>query len=246
MGISRGFSRFVGSARLVLHNRLACSQLSGPSFTGLATGTRKLALTYDDGPNDPYTLRMLEVLEKHGAHATFFLIGQSVAAHPKIARSLVDAGHCVGNHTYSHPDLTALPPSQLPHELDDASHAIEDATGVRPGLFRPPFGRRNRRILSVVREHGMATVMWRVGCYDWRAKSHETIVNTTIPLIRGGEVISLHDGSHRNPGVDRSNCVEATDEILRHFRNEGFEFVTVPEMMGLAPQPETAEKVLVG
>ena len=138
----------------------------------------------------------------------------------QVVQMLMEAGHAVGNHTYSHPDLTALSPPQLPGELDRASRAIEDATGVRPNLFRPPFGRRNRRILSVVQAHGMTTVMWRVACYDWKAKSHENIVSTLISLIRGGEVVLFHDGSHMDLGVDRSNCVEATDEILRHFRHD--------------------------
>jgi peptidoglycan/xylan/chitin deacetylase (PgdA/CDA1 family) len=241
-----GIKRIAAKTRLLLHNRVASSQFYGPSFAGLASGTLKLALTYDDGPNDPHTLRLLEVLEKHGVYATFFLIGQSVVARPKIARSIVEAGHAVGNHTYSHPDLTELSPSQLSSELDRANCAIEDVTGVRPKLFRPPFGRRNRRILSTARKLEMTTVMWRVACYDWKAESHESIVNTIIPLIAGGEVLLFHDGSHLNLAVDRANCVEATDEILRHFRNAGYQFVTVPQMISGAVESEVREEVLVG
>ncbi|MGO9641194.1 MAG: polysaccharide deacetylase family protein [Candidatus Acidiferrales bacterium] len=236
-----GIARLVGRARLALHIRLASSQLYGATFTGLAPGTRKLALTYDDGPNDPYTLQLLEVLEKHDVHATFFLIGKFVEARPDIARSVVEAGHAVGNHTYSHPDLTEVSHSRLLSELGGGNCAIEDATGVSPKLFRPPFGRRNRRILSVARKCGMTTVMWRAACYDWKAKSHENIGSTLISLIHGGEVIQFHDGSHRSLGVDRSNCVEVTDEILRHYRDLGYEFVAVPEMICNGGQPVTAE-----
>jgi peptidoglycan/xylan/chitin deacetylase (PgdA/CDA1 family) len=237
----KGITGAIDRARLALHIRRASSQLYGPTFCGLPRGTRKLALTYDDGPNDRCTPQLLEVLEKHGVHATFFLVGKFVAARTGIARLLVETGHAVGNHTYSHPDLTVLPAAQLQNELDSTSRAIEDATGVCPILFRPPYGRRNRRILSVVRERGMTTVMWRAACYDWKAKSHENI-GYMISLIRGGEVLQFHDGSHRSLGVDRSNCIEYTDIILRHYRDLGYEFVTVPEMMRSFVGPEIVEK----
>lgn len=241
----KGISGAIDRARLALHIMRSSSQLYGSTFCGLPRGTRKLALTYDDGPNDSCTPRLLEVLEKHGVHATFFLIGKFVTARPDIARFLVEAGHAVGNHTYSHPDLTLLPASQLQNELDSTSRAIEDATGASPNLFRPPYGRRNRRILSVVQERGMTTVMWRAACYDWKAKSHENIGHM-ISLIRGGDVLQFHDGSHRSLGVDRSNCIEYTDIILRHYRDLGYEFVTVPEMMRSFVGPEIAEKAPLG
>ena len=227
----------IGRLRLALHLRLAASGWHGASFTGLPPGTRQLALTYDDGPNEPYTSQLLEVLAKHGARATFFLIGQFVAARPAIARSLVAAGHAVGNHTHTHPDLTALSPAQLEGELDRASRAIEDATGARPTLFRPPFGRRSRRILAVVRARGVTPVMWRAACYDWKAASAQSIVSTLTARIRGGEVIQLHDGDHRRLGVDRAQAIRATDGILQHYRDTGYSFVTVTEMMRLPALP---------
>jgi peptidoglycan/xylan/chitin deacetylase (PgdA/CDA1 family) len=248
-GSSGGLGRIaaiMGRARLALHLRLAASRWHGASFTGLPPGTRQLALTYDDGPNEPYTSQLLEVLENHGARATFFLIGQFVTARPAIARSLVEAGHAVGNHTYTHPDLTALSRAELERELQTASRAIEDATGTRPTLFRPPFGRRSRRILAVVRAQGMTPVMWRAACYDWKATSAQSIVNTLVAHIRGGEVIQLHDGSHRKLGVDRSHCLKATDEILRHYREAGYEFVTVPEMMAHAARAEAVAGAALG
>lgn len=238
-----GIAAIMSRARLALHLRRAASRWHGASFIGLAPGTRLLALTYDDGPNEPYTTQLLEVLARYDARATFFLIGQFVAVRPEIARSLVDAGHAVGNHTHTHPDLTTLPPAEVAGELEAASRAIEDATGTRPRLFRPPFGRRSRRILAAARALGMTPVMWRSACYDWKATSPAGIVNPLLAQVRGGEVIQLHDGGHRRLGIDRSHCVQATDELLREFRGAGFEFITVPEMMKRAAHAAAATDV---
>src|SRR5947199_6703595 len=104
-------------------------QWYGRTFTGLGRGSKKLALTYDDGPNDPHTLRLLEVLAKHEVRATFFLIGRYVQQRPDIVRELVRAGHVVGNHTFSHPNLIFRSAAQVRTELLECKRAIEDAVG---------------------------------------------------------------------------------------------------------------------
>jgi peptidoglycan/xylan/chitin deacetylase (PgdA/CDA1 family) len=190
-----------------------------------------LALTYDDGPNVPYTLQLMQTLAELDIRATFFLIGNFVAKHPQMALSLAKAGHAIGNHTYSHPDLTTLCSSQVRDELEKTQSAIKDATGSVPSLWRPPFGRRNRSAITVSQECGLKLVMWKAACYDWIAKSPEGIVDVLLPLIRGGEVIHLHDGDHRNQSADRSNCIKATRQVVQHLCGLGYQFVTVPEMM---------------
>lgn len=207
------------------------SQLYGANFNGAAPGTRTLALTYDDGPNDPYTAQLLEVLAKHGVRATFFLLGQFVSERPALARAVAEAGHAIGNHCNTHQNPIFLSPAQLRQQIERASRAIEAATGVRPKLFRPPFGGRRPGTFSVVREYGMVPVMWRVSCSDWSARSHESIVERAVSQIKGGDVILLHDGGHLRMGTDRSHSVRATDEIVRRYQGEGYKFVTVPEMM---------------
>ena len=104
-------------------------QWYGRTFTGLARGTKQLALTYDDGPNDPHTLRLLEVLARHDVHATFFLIGRYVQQRPDIVREIVRAGHVVGNHTFTHPLLTFKSAAEIRQELSDCRSALEDAVG---------------------------------------------------------------------------------------------------------------------
>ena len=207
------------------------SQFYGANFNGAAPGTRTLALTYDDGPNDPYTGQLLEVLAKHGVKATFFLLGQFVSERPALARAVAEAGHAIGSHCYTHQNLIFLSSAQLRQQLEKASRAIEAATGVHPKLFRPPYGGRRPGTFSVVREYGMVPVMWRVSCSDWSARSHESIVRHAVSQIKGGDIILLHDGGHLRMGTDRSLSVRATDEIVRRYKGEGYEFVTVPEMM---------------
>ena len=206
-------------------------QWYGRTFTGLAPGTRQIALTYDDGPNDPHTLRLLEVLAKHGGHATFFLIGRYVRERSDIAREIIKAGHVVGNHTFTHPLLTFLKESEIRRELSGCRDALQDAVGTNSNLFRPPFGGRRPAVLRIARELGMKPVMWNVTGYDWNAPPAAAIEEKVSKQIRGGDVILLHDGGHKQMGADRSQTVMATDRLLGHYKSRGYEFVTIPEMM---------------
>jgi len=206
-------------------------QWYGPTFTGLSRGTRQLALTYDDGPNDPFTLRLLEVLAKHGVRATFFLIGRFVKQRPDIVRELVQAGHVVGNHTFSHPNLIFASAPQTRRELEQCEQALDDAVGEHSRLFRPPFGGRRPGTLQVVRGIGLQPVMWNVTGYDWQGKPAEHVEQKVREQVRGGDVILLHDGSHAVFGADRSQTVIATDRLIARYKSEGYEFVTIPEMM---------------
>ena len=207
-------------------------QLFGRTFTGLASGTKKLALTYDDGPNDPHTLRLLEVLAKHDVKATFFLIGRYVRQRPDIARELVRAGHVVGNHTFSHPNLIFASEEQTRAQLQDCEQALADAVGEHSRLFRPPFGGRRAATLRTARELRLEPVMWNVTGWDWKGKPSQYVEQRVTRQIRGGDVILLHDGSHAAFGTDRSQTVIATDRLIARYKSEGYEFVTIPAMMG--------------
>jgi peptidoglycan-N-acetylglucosamine deacetylase len=126
-------------------------QWYGKTFTGLARLSRQIALTYDDGPNDPYTPRLLEVLARHSVHATFFLIGRYVQQSPEIVREIVQAGHVVGNHTFTHPLLTFKSETEIKQQLSECRAALQDAIGEPSNLFRPPFGGRRPAVLRVAR-----------------------------------------------------------------------------------------------
>lgn len=209
---------------------LPTAQAFGRTFVGLPPKSRLLALTYDDGPNDPYTFHLLDVLQRHQVKATFFLIGRFVQERPDIARAVAEAGHIVGNHTWDHPNLIFAGAAETRRQLQQTQRAIHDATGVEAKLFRPPFGGRRPASLRVARGLGLQPVMWNVSCYDWKAESADEIVSRADRQIHGGNVILLHDGEYHRIGGDRSRSVEATDRILSRYKKE-YQFVTVPEMM---------------
>lgn len=213
-------------------------QWYGKTLVGLPLGSKQLALTYDDGPNDPHTFRLLEVLAKHDVKATFFMIGRYVQQRPDIARDVVKGSHAVGNHTFTHPLLTFKSAAQIRSELGGCRRALQNAIGEHSMLFRPPFGGRRPAVLRTARQMGLETVMWSVTGYDWNAPPAPEIVQRVSGQIRGGNVILLHDGGHREMGADRSQTVMATDQLITRWKNDGYDFVTIPEMMRLQKQPE--------
>jgi peptidoglycan/xylan/chitin deacetylase (PgdA/CDA1 family) len=215
------------------------SQLYGRTLTH-GSDPSQMALTFDDGPNDPYTLHLLDVLAKHNAKATFFLIGKYVRQRPDIVRSIVAAGHEIGNHTESHPNLILVSAARLRQELSDCNKALEDALGTKVKLFRPPFGGRRPNVLRAARTMGLTPVMWSVTGYDWSAKSAAEIVEKVSRQVDSrqkaqGEIVLLHDGGHLAFGTDRSFTVEATQQLLERYSAK--KFVTA---MNLNRQPGRA------
>jgi len=206
-------------------------QWYGRTFTGLEPGARQLALTYDDGPNDPHTFRLLEVLARQDVRATFFLIGRYAKQRPDIVRELVRAGHVIGNHTFTHPLLTLKSSAEIRKELSDCRSTLHDAIGEHSNLFRPPFGGRRPAVLHVARELGLQSVMWNVTGYDWNALPAAEIERKCSTKIRGGNVILLHDGGHKTMGADRTQTVIATDHLIARYKSEGYKFVTIDQMM---------------
>jgi peptidoglycan/xylan/chitin deacetylase (PgdA/CDA1 family) len=206
-------------------------QWYGRTFTGLPRGTNQLALTYDDGPNDPHTMRLLEVLARHEVPATFFLIGRYVQQRPDIVREIVKTGHIIGNHTFTHPLLTFKSSAEVRKELTECHSAIQDAVGQYSNLFRPPFGGRRPAVLRIARELDLEPIMWNVTGYDWDVPPAAVIEKKVSSQIRGGDVILLHDGGHKQMGADRSQTVLATDHLITRYKSEGYDFATIQQML---------------
>lgn len=207
-------------------------QWFGKAFHGLAPGSKQIALTFDDGPNDPYTFALLDVLAKHKVLATFFLIGRYARQAPHIAREVAKPGHVIGNHTFSHPLLIFQSENRIRQEISDCGNAIGDAVGEHSNLFRPPWGGRRPIVFRVVRELGLEPVMWNITGYDWNASSADSIGRRVTRQIQGGDVVLLHDGSHAAFGADRSKTIQAVDQLISRCLAQGYSFVRIPEMIG--------------
>jgi peptidoglycan-N-acetylglucosamine deacetylase len=197
------------------------SQLYGRTLTRCPEANQ-LALTFDDGPNDIHTERLLEVLARHEVTATFFLIGRYVAMRPHVARAIAEAGHLVANHTYSHPNLLFVSRSRMLAELSDCSKAIADATGVDARFFRPPFGARRPGVLQTARDFGLNPVMWDVTCFDWRRTTADAVERHARKRIeRGGgrgHIVLMHDGAHTGMGANRAHTVGATEQVIQRYK----------------------------
>ena len=227
-----GLAIAAGAAISVGYQSMApTAQWFGRAFYGLRRGSKQIALTFDDGPNDPHTLNLLEVLSKHEVRATFFLIGRYVRQRPDIVQEIANQGHVIGNHTFTHPSLIWKTGSRVRKEIQQCRDAITDAVGEHSDLFRPPWGTRRPGVFQIVRQLGLEPVMWNVTGYDWNAPSAEYIEQKVTAKIRGGDVVLLHDGSHAAFGTDRGKTIAAVEKLLTRYKDADYESVTIPEMM---------------
>ena len=194
---------------------------------------KKIALTFDDGPNEPYTSEVLKVLKENNVRATFFLVGKNVEANPQAARDIVAAGHAIGNHSYDHHNLVTRTNDQVRREILKTEKAIEDATGQKTTLLRPPYGEKDALTLRQSSKLGYVMIEWDVSAEDWRRPGPEKIVTNVVPHVRNGSIILMHDGDKIHHG-DRSQTVAALPQIIAQLRQEGYEFVTIPDLLSLA------------
>jgi len=221
----------VAAGALGYQSMAPTGQWFGRAFCRLPRGSKQIALTFDDGPNDPHTLHLLNVLAKHNVLATFFLIGRYVRQRPDIVTEIAKQGHVIGNHAFTHPRLIFRSGSRIREEILQCRGAIFDAVGEHSSLFRPPFGGRRPGVFRIVRQLGLEPIMWNVTGYDWNPPSTDFIEQKVTSKIRGGDVVLLHDGGHAAFGADRSKTVEAVDRLIARYSADGHEFVTIPQMM---------------
>ncbi len=192
----------------------------------------EIALTFDDGPNPVWTPRLLEVLDRHGVKATFFLVGKYASQEPVLTKLLSNNGHLIGNHTWSHPNLALTAPKKVREELRNTKDALEQITGKPVRHFRPPFGARRPYVLRVARELGMTPVTWSAMTNDWAEPSAERIAERLSAKVdrqqsRGlAANIVLHDGGHREPEANREPSITAAAQLLARYAATR-KFVTV-------------------
>ncbi|MFF0015944.1 polysaccharide deacetylase family protein [Streptomyces sp. NPDC005374] len=178
-----------------------------------------VALTFDDGPSAAYTGTLLTYLAQYDARATFFTVGQNVVAHPELVRAEARAGSEVGNHSWSHPDLTKLTAEEVAYQLNRTSAAIKAATGQAPTLFRPPYGAVDSTVRHATR---LSPVLWTLDTEDWKYPDASKVAQSVISKVKRNDVVLMHD--------IHPTSVAAVPQILRTLSAQGYHFVTVSHL----------------
>ncbi|GHG13921.1 polysaccharide deacetylase family protein [Streptomyces zaomyceticus] len=204
---------------------LAALTAAGRCFEHGSRDTPKVALTFDDGPDPVHTRQVLEILERYGARATFFCVGQHVAALPDEVRRIAAAGHELGNHSWSHPFLFDLTPDQLREQIDRTAELMTRVTGESPTWFRPPYGALNPEVLAALEGHPTTLTMWDVDARDWSRPGPERIAATVLEAAGPGSVVLMHEGAG-----DRGQTVQALPSIVEGLLERGLELVTVGDL----------------
>lgn len=221
----------------------------GPVIAGAAGSphtarpkTRTIALTFDDGPDPVWTPRILDVLRRNHVHATFFVVGTQVVAHPELVRRIVAEGHQIGIHTFTHPDLSRLAPWQRSLELRETQLAVAGAAGVTTALLRPPYSSENDAlddagwsVLEQADRAGYVTVLSTLDAEDWQRPGTARVLANATPHGRAGQIVLMHDA-----GGDRSQTVAALDTLIPRLKAQGFRFTTVGAAVGMTDPVRTA------
>lgn len=193
-------------------------------------GDRKLvALTFDDGPDATFTPKVLDILKAHHAKGTFFLVGPQVNKYPDTAKRILDEGHSIGNHTWSHKDVSKLTDKQVADQIDKAQEAIAEATGFTPTLMRAPYGAISDSLLDALHERDMLHVYWTVDTRDWAGTSVADMRKNVLAHTKPGGIILMHSFGGRKNALE--NTVKLLPLILDDLSKKGFEFVTVDELI---------------
>lgn len=201
-----------------------------------------IALTFDDGPDEIFTPQILDILKKYNIKATFFVMGQKVGYNPEIVKRQHEEGHEIGNHTFTHINVSKRGYSEIEKEINDTQEAIKNITGKEPNIFRPPYRAISKSMCSIVKDKNMNIILWsNLDPRDWSNPGAYSISNTILTKAGNGSIILLHDyNTIRN---SKSQTVQALDVFLPQLIEKGYKFVTVSELIdGLNKEHETQKQ----
>lgn len=191
--------------------------------------TKKIALTFDDGPHPKRTERILNILEKYNIKATFFVIGVNIQNYPEPLKKIYAAGHEIGNHSFSHNNEKALNGSNALEEMQKCEDLIYECVGIRPKLFRPPRGACNTYVIDAAKKLNYSIALWSIDTLDWRNTPSKQISENVIKNLRGGDIILMHDYTS-----GKNTTCDALEYIIPVLLSQGYEFVTVSELIELS------------
>jgi peptidoglycan/xylan/chitin deacetylase (PgdA/CDA1 family) len=191
---------------------------------------RAISITFDDGPNEPYTSGVLDILKALDVKAAFFMVGENVEAFPDAARRVAEEGHEIGNHGYDHTVLPLRSRAHIRNQIARTTALLERTAGVKPIFFRAPHGWRNPWMNRAARDEGCTPVAWTLGVWDTDRPGADQIVKRTLRGLSNGCILLLHDGRGTEHGTDSGQLVEALPAIIRGAREAGYRIVTLSEM----------------
>jgi len=197
-----------------------------PTYNSCNVESSTVAMTFDDGPHPKLTPKLLDMLKERNIKATFFVIGKCVAENPDIAKRIVDEGHEIANHSWSHPQLTKLSPPAFAAEIAQTNDAIEEATGIRPVVMRPPYGAINPTLTKRLNEeYGLSVIIWSVDPLDWKIRKSDHVSSHIIKNAAPGAIILAHD--------IHASTVDAMPATLDALQSKGYKFATVSELIAM-------------
>ena len=182
-----------------------------------------ISVTFDASWGGDKTLAILDLLDEYNAKATFFLVGIWVDKYPELVKEIAARGHEIGNHSDSHAHFTQISESKIRQELDSCSDKIEALTGVRPTLFRPPYGDYNSKVITVVRDEGYEAVQWSIDSLDWKNRGVDDLIKRATNNVQPGDIILFHN--------DSQYIVEALPAILKHYQEQGFNMIPAKDIL---------------
>ncbi|WP_082614902.1 polysaccharide deacetylase family protein [Paenibacillus sp. Soil787] len=193
---------------------------------------KKVALTFDDGPDTRFTPKVLDALKASQVKATFFVLGSQANAHPDMIRRIVNEGHIIGNHSYSHANLPKLTVDKFQSQIMSTESVLQGLIGYAPKLIRPPYGAINEEQVRWIADHHYLVVNWNVDSLDWKSLNSDQVLNNIMQQTKPGSIILQHSGGADSQ--DLSGTVQAIGPLISKLKAAGYTFVTVPELLHVA------------
>lgn len=199
--------------------------------------SKKVALTFDDGPDIEVTSKILKILREEHVPATFFVTGRMVKEYPQMLKQIDEEGHVIGNHSWSHPQLTKLSSEKIESELHRTNEIIEKVVGKKVLLFRPPYGATNSRVQQVIKKNGFLIINWSVDTNDWRGNSGSTIEKIVKQQVSPGGIILQHNAGNKLQGT-----IDALPKMISFLKSQGYQLVTVDQLLDSPPYKITSQQ----
>lgn len=188
---------------------------------------KKISLTFDDGPDEIVTPKVIEILQNHHVKGNFFFIGSEAEKYPQVVKNAYENGNLVLSHSYHHVDLTTLSNAEQANEINNAGLAIQTIIGKEPAMIRPPYGETNETLIENAKDKGYSVIIWSIDTLDWSQKDAENIIKNVTDNLRNGDIILMHSDS------EKTETAKALPTIIKAVQKKGFEIVGLDELLGV-------------